>query len=76
MPVVEVDLWLLLWSSSSSLLLLIEVYKGNELLHTLLVDNVNAKNMNNVDKQPSYINEKINFIDSKNKLVLKKIHLS
>ena len=48
MAVVEFDLSLPLWS----VLLLTEVYKGN-VLHKLLEDNVNAKNMNNVDMQPS-----------------------
>ena len=54
MAVVEFDLSLLLWS----LLLLTGVYKGN-VLHTLLVDNVNAKNMNNADMQMSYMSRKI-----------------
>lgn len=38
------------------LLLLTGVYMGNA-LHTLLVDNVNAENMDNVDMQPTYITE-------------------
>lgn len=43
---------------------MIELYKGNE-LHMLLVDNVNAKNMNNADMQMSYINKRRIFNDSK-----------
>jgi hypothetical protein len=38
--------------SSSLPLLLLTEYKGNA-LHTLLVDNVNAENMDNADMQPS-----------------------
>lgn len=60
--VAEFDLSLPLWS----LLMLTEAYKGNE-LHTLLVDNVNAKNMNNADMQPSYKHE-ISMTKKQNKL--------
>ena len=45
-------------SSSSSLLLTELKHKGN-VLHTLLVDSVNAKYMDNADMQPSY-NENFN----------------
>lgn len=59
--VVEFDL-LSLWSLSLST----EVYKDNE-LHMLLVDNVNAKNMDNADMQTSYIT-KFQRLKDKNKI--------
>jgi hypothetical protein len=52
--------------SLRSLLLLTEVYKSN-VLHTLLVDNVNAKNTNNADMQTSYIT-KFQQLKNKNKI--------